>query len=216
MIYLVLVFLALASAAQAGPWPRPPGEQFLSFSVETPIAENAVSQSFVSAFYERGLRHDWTIGIDAGADALGYEKSFVFLRRPVWSGERSKLAFEIGLGRQTTKTGTGPALRPALTWGRSFEAFDRSGWMQLDASIAHLPTLQSSVLKLETTVGLTVSTKVTAMLQATFEAEKTGQAVAKVTPSVAYKIHDNLHVLGGAIFSDDTRAKLKFGVWTKF
>ena len=124
MIRLHICILALiltCSAAWAGPWLRAPRTHFLSIALETPSDPALAAQSYTTLYYEYGLHPDWTLGLDIGADTLGYGKAILFVRRSLWTGTKARLAFEIGLGSQATNTGTDVALRPGISWGRSLQ-----------------------------------------------------------------------------------------------
>ncbi|WP_270727090.1 hypothetical protein [Shimia sp. Alg240-R146] len=216
MKLLVLVILALAPAVQAGPWPRPPGEQFMSVSVEAPRDAGNLSQAFASVYYERGLKRDWTMGFDTGADGLGYRKSYIFLRRPVWKGRSSRVALSLGFGQQSTVKGVGYAVRPELSWGRDLTLLRRSGWLTIDTSAAHVLALQATVIKTEATLGLSWSPKTKTFVQVT-AVKETGRAVrTMLTPTMAFQIRENMHLVGAAVLSPDQRTKLKLGLWVTF
>lgn len=216
MVFQVLVILALAPAAYAGPWPRPPGEHFISITAEAPTSAQSFSEIYGATYFERGLKGDWTLGLDAGTDGLGYQKTYLFLRRPVWTGRTARLAFELGAGQQTAANGLGYALRPALTWGRGVSVFDRSGWLTIDGSAAYLPKLQTTIYKSEVTFGVSLNARTKTMLQATVEQEKGRRARATVTPSAAYLIRPDMHLLGGVVLSGDQASKIKLGLWMTF
>ncbi|KPA21121.1 hypothetical protein shim_25860 [Shimia sp. SK013] len=216
MIMLVLVFLALAPAAHSGPWPRPPGEQFMSVSLEAPHNADSLAQAFASVYYERGLKRDWTMGFDTGANGLGYSKAYIFLRRPVWQGRSARVALALGVGQQSTAAGVGYALRPELSWGRNLTMLQRSGWLTIDTSAAYVISTQTTVIKSETTIGLSLTPKAITFLQATAEKE-TGQPLrTMLTPSLAFQIRSNMHLVGAAVLSPDQRTKLKLGLWMTF
>ncbi|MCP4820685.1 MAG: hypothetical protein GY883_15955 [Shimia sp.] len=213
---LMFVVLMLATPATAGPWPRGEGEQFLSISIETPTTAKTASQAFASAYYERGLPQQWTIGLDNGQDGLGYRKSYLFLRRPILAGRSAMVAAELGVGHQTTSVGSGFAVRPALSWGRGLRMLGRDGWLSIDSTYAYLPRRQTAVFKTEITFGLSLDNRTKTILQAAYEKERSRPSSITITPSMTYKVTSRAHLLAGAILSADDDPKLKLGLWVAF
>ncbi|TCK99316.1 hypothetical protein BXY66_3818 [Shimia isoporae] len=216
MLYSLMVFLALAPVLRAGPWPRAPGEQFTSITVEAPTSATAVNQVYGALYFERGLPREWTLGLDSGADGLGYQKSYAFLRRPFFSGRSSRAAIELGVGYQSSARGHGFAIRPALTWGRGLEVVNKPGWLTLDGSAAHIPFLETTIFKIEATAGLSWTDAFKTFLQATYEQETGRPAFSSITPSAAVQVSDSFHLIGGVILSKEQKTKVKFGVWMSF
>lgn len=208
MSVLVLVVLALASAAHAGPWQRAPGEHFASLSYET--------STYASSYLERGLRDGWTVGLDAGGNDTGYRKTYLFLRRSYHQSSQSPFALELGLGRQSTHSGTAFALRPAVHWGRNITLFHAPGWFTTSASAAHIPSRQTTVFKSETTLGLSTTPRVLSMIQVTLEQETGQPLTTKFTPSVGVRLNDRLTLVGATVFENEQPASFKLSLWMTF
>ncbi|SFM56878.1 hypothetical protein [Shimia aestuarii] len=209
------LFLA-ADAALAGPWPRAPGTHFLSLALESPSDPQLAEQSYTSLYYEYGARNDWTLGLDIGADTLGYGKAIAFARRSIWRGDRARVAVEFGLGSQAAFQGTDVALRPGISWGRNVTLLGRHGWMSADATLTYLPRLRRAIGKLETTLGVTLGADSKILIQFTAEQETGKPATFTMTPTHAQAIGKSSFLTTSVILSPDRPARFKFGIWLQF
>ncbi|MDR5651026.1 hypothetical protein [Ruixingdingia sedimenti] len=117
----IILWLASAAAAAAGPWPRERGEVFLAFAVE--------GDGAMSSYGEYGLGGGWTFGLDLALAGRGGGpgKRVAILRRSFTAGG-VQIAAEAGFGLDAR--GQGYA-RPGIAIGRGF-AGPVPGWMALD------------------------------------------------------------------------------------
>lgn len=142
-ISLALIALMLiAPPAQAGPWPRPPGEGFLALSHET------AGDGGWSAYYgEYGLSRRFTLGIDGGRDTDGGQTAILFLQRAFGDPSgRHRLSASLGLGITETGAGSHPLGQLGLNYGRGFSTGAANGWFAAEAKLRLLPVQGDPVL----------------------------------------------------------------------
>ena len=139
MTRVLLILLALTTAASAGPWPRAEGEGFLSFSLDIDAEE--LDDNFVSFYLEYGLGRGRTLVIDRQESGDQIGKTFALLRFPLGKPDRQlKLAYDVGLGAVDDHV----AFRTGFSIGRGWAIGDEahqgpfkwagrwSGWWSID------------------------------------------------------------------------------------
>ena len=127
---LAILMLLMTTPALAGPWPRAPGAQFLSLSAEGNHGPGR-AEAYGSLYYEYGLLPRLTLGVDAGMDSWGQSGTLVFARVPIVNTPSGHwVAGELGVGAYANPTGSEPALRPGLSWGRHLDIW-QGGWVSV-------------------------------------------------------------------------------------
>lgn len=145
MLRLIITFLLLASAAQAGPWPRGKGNQYLSFSATYDLKTNAPWQSI---YYEWGIQERTTLIINQG---MSFDGSFQFMAaisRDVFPKKRIRLAWAIGFGVVDGQ----PTGSLGLSIGRDFQLAGLNGWIASEFVV--LANQQKIIGKPEFTIGI--------------------------------------------------------------
>jgi hypothetical protein len=223
MLRAVTLFLLLPLAAQAGPWLKQPGEQFLSTSVsyQMPPAGGDVSVN-TSLYYERGIKKRLTLGFDYSLTPNVEETGIAFARIPLSKNEGpARSALEMGLGWYATLISAEPVAKATYTWGRGFQRKNNSGWMTVDASLTSRIRSKALLGKLEGTIGLTVSPKTKWMLQLSLERQNQMDELGiTITPSFARKLWKNNYIQIGLLAqtygSNNQSLGLKFALWQSF
>lgn len=229
----VLVVLALLPVpAAAGAWPREDGRTFLSFGIEQ---GDSADGPFVSLYGERGLPRRWTAVLDAGMRPDGGDATAALtLRLPLDDGsgrDRFALSFGGGVavedGRMLADVpGLGqarPFARAGAHWGRGLDTPWGPGWAGVDAlADLSIPVVEgddtASAWKLDATVGLSPTDRLTTILQVQTGRPFAGDAYVRLQATVVRRLGDRLNVEAGTVIGlsgDDTRAA-KLGVWIEF
>ncbi|WP_139280679.1 hypothetical protein [Shimia gijangensis] len=185
-------------------------------SIETAF-EGGQTNPYSSVYYEMGLSERWTVGLDAGTDMLGYSSALLFARTSVWQRQGGgRVAAEIALGGVLGSTsGQSFALRPGLSWGRGIGLY-QGGWVAVDATYGYKPSDNTSLAKVETTLGLNHGQRIKLMLQATVE-KPSGQGTSvSVTPGLAYRFGDEFHLITGVVAYKNRSTALKIGLWREY
>lgn len=216
MFRLASIILFLASQAAAGAWPRPEGETYLSFSVESEF-ENGISDgstAYATLYAERGLAHDLTLGLDAGGDEGDMSKAIGFLRWPVGAtGGAAVWSMEFGLGLADGDF----ALRPGLSHGRALTLGAMPGWLSIDSRLLISGGMQG-VLETDVTLGLTPARRQMLILQLQTGAASERDAYAKFAPSYVLGLSPGRHLeLGLAVGIENAPdLSIKLGLWHSF
>lgn len=201
---------------EAGPWPRPEGEMFLSISGEFDVRKDISDDEkfFASLFFERGLKNNLTFGLDAGSRPFGDPEVIAFLRYPISpTDQNARFSAEMGVG---FFDGEG-AVRPGFSWGRGVTVRNIGGWLSLDTT-ALVNTERDGRLESDFTFGIRPGEKSLAILQLQTGIPFDGDAFAKVAPSYVYELKPGrlleLGVVAGFIESD--QLSIKLGIWREF
>ncbi|WP_299555460.1 hypothetical protein [uncultured Tateyamaria sp.] len=214
-LVLTLLLLALAPGAQGGAWLQEHKKGFLSYSgvyEETGRLDGTL-------YAEYGFRPKLTLGVKVDVDMtqgrLGEGTAFVFMRKPIPTGEREyKLAYDIGIG-STFGLVMEPLLRTGLSYGRGIKLWDRHGWMAVDGAVEWAIDQGPDTLKLDSTLGLALNDRFKVMMQV-FVTSADGDASATLAPSVIWqpKPDGASFVLG--LEGEDGILALKLGMWRSF
>lgn len=212
---LVILLLLMTTPVLAGPWPRAPGAQFMSMSVE---GNHGIDRApaYGSLYYEYGLWPRLTLGVDAGMDSWGQSGTLIFARMPIVNTASGHwVTGELGVGAFGNLAGSEPALRPGLSWGRHLDIW-QGGWVSLEAKYTRLLVSDQEWAKLEATMGLNHGTRVKYLLQVTAESFSGLDPMATVTPALAFRVGKSFHLVGGIIARSDGSAALKLGLWADY
>ncbi|MEQ9259957.1 MAG: hypothetical protein RIG84_12765 [Roseovarius sp.] len=213
IILALILALPLPQGAQAGAWVREKGEGFLSFSLDIDAEDGA--DPFFGVYGEYGIGRGRTLGLELRDDGTGDGKAFVFLRLPV-SGEDRKLkfAYELGIGVNQGEA----ALRPGFSLGHGLDLGRSKGWVNLDARALLYEDYDDALFEGELTFGWKPSDKLKLMLQLQAGAPQSGDAYAKIAPSIAIRQGKSRHITFGvtAGIVEVEGGELNLGLWQKF
>ncbi|TGN57100.1 hypothetical protein E4L95_13525, partial [Paracoccus liaowanqingii] len=121
----VLLLCLTPLAAAAGPWPREPGQTFLSLSVERDVEGNR----YASLYGEYGLAAT-TLGLEVGRSGQGDLSAVVWAQRSLDDGQGPhRVSLSTGAGVVRRQDRTLPVAQGTLAWGRGFEGPAGGGWM---------------------------------------------------------------------------------------
>jgi len=217
---LLTICCCMAQLAHAGAWLREQGTGFVSFSYGALKSD----QSSTSIFVEYGLSDTTTIGVDINAFIAQSEVrnafGIAFLRRSLGPTDRtSKWSYEVGVGAFWEDEQILPAAKSAVSWGRGIQFRERSGWMNVDASLTLEPTLMNHIAKLDATAGLNFSPATTGILELNFSQQQDSDLFGAVEPSVLIKPKRSAFQvkLGAQIpLTQDDDTTVKLGLWRNF
>lgn len=204
-----LILALAATQADAGAWPRPRGETFVSVATRqttggrTLIAAVQDIRSYNSVYLEYGLTDRLTVGLEAG-QGRGQDQAvnagLVFARLPVWSAGEHKVAVDFGLGLMDDGVdGTQTRVRPGLSWGRGLQTRWGGGWLGMEASWEYRMPSGDSATKADFTAGLKPTDNWMAILQVQTGLYPGADPIARLAPSAVRKIGARTHVQAGAL-----------------
>ena len=223
MTRLLLPFLLIltANAAFAGAWLREKGAGFSATTASITLARDFSEETFL----EYGVRDDLTLGLELGflhfANGLQAGSASLFLRRPIGTKEaEAKLAYELGLGVGWRGELVEPLIKAGLSWGRGYSLGRISGWASVDASITWTVYTNEPLVKLDSTLGMNFTDRISGMVQA-FHARSLGVAATSIAPSVIIqpmRNQKNLRIRIGAEtqVGNSMNTALKLGLWREF
>jgi hypothetical protein len=214
LVLLLVVLPWLATAAMGGAWPRAKGEGFLATSatVEERDEFGLYRQSF-SLYAEYGATERLTFGVDLGGDAQRMTKAIVFLRWPLRDSVRkTRLAAEFGLGQVEEEN----ALRPGLSIGRGITIGKHHGWLNADTRV--ILWQGGAAFEADFTAGLSLGTRVKAIMQLQAGLPDQGQDYLRLAPSLVYEMRPGAHLELGLTepLSGGGARGFKLGLWRKF
>tara|TARA_R110002049_G_scaffold44333_3_gene129815 strand:+ start:49289 stop:49921 length:633 start_codon:yes stop_codon:yes gene_type:complete len=174
----------LATDASAGAWLRETGSSFTA----TSFSGSYFLDTSQSTYIEFGLRDNLTLGADINFynSRLGQQSGHatLFVRMPIGATDSdNRWAYELGIGATWAGEFYYPHVRAGLSWGRSVKWNDHSGWMAVDASVRRDIGIDTTVTKIDSTIGIDFTPVTTGMLQLFVTHDPAG-AKAKLAPSV--------------------------------
>jgi len=220
---------------EAGPWARPEGEAFLSFSITADGDPNMVmtgleDPSFFGSLYgELGLGHRMTLGADLGRGDHS-DQAVVFLRYTLTDpGATWQVAVDGGLGfRDEGSRPDRPLVRLGASVGRGFGGLDaprwwlpiahEGGWATLDACGLYDIHTGEVILQAEATLGVSLSDRLRLMLQLKAEDWPDADFAASIAPSAVWNLTDRTATQLGVRmgFAGDPTLGLQIGLWQSF
>jgi hypothetical protein len=205
------VMLALAPAgAGAGPWPREKGERFLSLG-----ATFSDRRQELAGHGELGLGRGWTLGFNAAADRRGDGRALVLLSRALGRGEgRLRFALEAGAGQYSPRGAAAQfVLRGGVSVGTGWGGA-RAGWARLD--ILAESRAGTLAVKTDATVGMRLSGRLTAILQA--EGDWGAASTLVVAPGVVWRLREriDLHLAGQVAVVGPADTGVRLATWIRF
>ncbi|MEM9318817.1 MAG: hypothetical protein AAGA70_07390 [Pseudomonadota bacterium] len=222
-------FLATAQPVFSGPWARDPGAVFLSYSLNLDSEfEEFDLTPYHSIYGEFGLGRRLTLGADIGGDEAtsqgsGFLRYTLTRNAAVW-----QFAGDIGVGwRAVDGAETAQMLRVGASVGRGFgrDRFDwvpwvdpEGGWFSVDAYTLLDPDGDQTLWQAEATLGIVLSARTGAMVQAKVEEYPDAEMAAFISPSLlVYFGEDTTLRLGGRVSVAGTQeAGLQIGLWREF
>ena len=208
--------------AQAGAWPREKGSMFLSsgYTLSSPIdALGEDLKGYSTAYLERGLGGNLTLGVDAGMDANTDYTAIFFLRRSVGAGNGPNVfAFQGGLGVAGSVGAPDYLLQVGASWGRGMTTRLGGAWAALDTSVQYRFENGEIATKADLTLGLKPADRTKLMLQVQVGDYSGSAPYLRIVPSVAREFRPGRHIELGAQFGvmGDTRVGVKLGTWLEF
>lgn len=205
------VAIAIAAApVAAGPWPREPGERFLSFS-----ATVAGPRQELAAYGETGLGRGWTLGLDTALDRDGGGRALLLVSRQL-TGATARLRFsaEAGAGGYRSADGrTQAVLRGGVSAGFGWGGA-RPGWARLD--LLAESRAGDLAFKTDATVGMRVAGRLTAILQV--EGDWADRSSLVLAPGIVWRLRDgvDLHLRAQADVRGQAEPGLRLSTWIRF
>lgn len=217
--YLIILLLCgfVFGPAHAGAWMRKKGSSFTALS----FALDRSHQISRTSYFEYGWSEKLTFGsqISTGPDGAGVPTgdAVVFMRKPMLQGDGPhNFAYELGAGITWVGQTIAPRFQAGLSWGRGIELKKKSGWVAVDATVIR-PGLDSSQIKIDSTIGLNFTKVTSGMMQLYLNYQK--EANLTVSPSVMFSGKKGKFRLQlGAEMNLGSRgdSTLKMGFWQEF
>lgn len=217
-IWIILV-LAMACSANAGPWLRPEGEGFMSADSFGSIGRDQGDLTMYSGiFLEYGLTNATTIGLSGGLDHLQNGNATVYFRKALpRPNSRWKMSYEIGLGGEYSPLRRTPHLRLGLSAGQGSLFKDASGWAHIDTWL----TIRSDAAptwKVEATLGKRGAKDWLYLLQVFSTQSSDTDWQFEIAPAIAVPLARKRHLQLGISASTQDRGRfgLKVSLWRAF
>ena len=217
-----LIFILIASAVGAGPWPREAGAVFLAtggtyrFDLATGLLTGEAT-----VYAEYGLTRRITLGFDGMQSDAGAVQALVFARVPLGREDRRlKLALGVGLGgaRAGAVAGWGGLARVGVAVGRDHR-LGRGGWWTVGAAVEADQANPLPLARIDATFGLGLAPRLQGLVQVEASARDDRDAQVAVIPGVIWRLgpHTRLHLGVEARASRMTRqAGLRASLWRDF
>ncbi|ARE40267.1 hypothetical protein RGUI_2126 [Rhodovulum sp. P5] len=224
--------LAGTTTADAGAWLREDGTGVVYLSYEAMEDRDYGSTwGYSTLFGEYGLSPHLTVGIDAGrGDGPDDWKAKVFLRRgQELERLNGRYALQLGIGISGAPGGLRETLlRPAISWGNSFETGLGWAWVNVDAAGEYRLTQGTAAAtagygveatyKLDMALGLTTGARTQIMAELRSEFPPGEGRTLRAVPSVSRRVSGRVWLqLGGIVGLDgDDTAGLLVGSRIEF
>jgi len=216
-VFVAICLAAVAFRADAGAWPQPKGEAFLSFSAEFPTTQgNSADRSL---WLEYGLTPRVTVGFDGFFSGSGGDSTaLAFVRLPIGQpAGATRLAVSFALGQESGSLESGRAQgRIGWHWGRGLD----KGWLALDASATLTAGGTAPGLKADFTWGMRSRDRLMLIWQLQTGGGMGGAEFVKFAPTAAWamgekkRVQINLGLIVG--LSGDSSRKVSLGLWQRF
>lgn len=217
---LILVCVMLPCAVQAGAWPRAQGTAFVSIGGAQLSPKTGAEQQETTLYAELGLKNRYTLGISGSANMDSSGEGHLFLRFPPFERPNGALfAVELGYGAKTTDAVTFHQFaKLGLSWSKGVSLARKSGWLSIDGALLLDTDESDNRLKLDATLGVTITDRFTLIGQAFAEATQFGESLT-LAPSLVFRPKEGatsyqlgFETKGG----QETRTAFRFNVWTEF
>lgn len=228
-----ILWLLLAAASHAGPWPREEGRSFVSLSGERDDAGN----SYAGIYMEHGLARRRTLGLEASRTTVGETSAMLWYQKSLDRGEGpNRLSYSMGVGAIRRKGELLPLGQIALMWGRGFSGLWDGGWLAAEArvkvagkteettirqglnSIQYAYLTPEVVTKLDLTLGLRPTPVWAVVNQLRLEARKDEDFSAKLASSVVYDLAGPMRLEIGLVapLTGPSEPAVRIGTWLEF
>lgn len=219
ILTLITFWLAvLSSAATAGGWLREEGTGFLSLSGVASDSGNLDG----AAYLEYGLRPDLTVGaqIDAempsGLPQKGIARIFVRRSLPLTDPDGPhRLAYEISLGAKNDLLRVDAFAALGLGYGRGLTFAGHPGWLAVDLRGDLSARRAARELKVDATIGLSLTDRSSAMVQVFFS-RLDGASATTLAPAFIFSPRRGKTRWLIGLESTGGDVGVKFGLWRDF
>ena len=223
-LFAGLFFALLApGTAMAGAWARGDGNVFLSATQTRTVWPGfADGSADMTSFYgEYGLGDRLTLGAKYDRRVDGYGSAQGFARwhlRP--ADARFQGAVEIGAGRLLAPDApSDPVISLATLAGAGFRLRDRNGWAEVELRQTSRLSDGTGWRNLDLTVGLTVTGKISGMVQARFHDDASAGVDALIVPTLLVKGPFGVTTRAGILVEPARRPEslaIEAGAWVEF
>ena len=203
-VLLAAVIALTATQAQPAAWPRGAGHVFVSLKYDSRWDRERLAlrdyarESRISAYAEFGVSERLTFGGEiarSGPEIAPITEMRGFVRYAFLQAGSHVASAEIGAGRRGNEWEYEVRyLRPGLAWGRGFDTRWGSGWAEVEAASEIYDSGDDPAFKLDATVGLNLTDRYAAILQARSGDYPGGDAYVQLAPSVAVRLTENLRL----------------------
>lgn len=216
---LAAALILLATNAEAGAWPRAPGDWFVSVGTNYALSENARRPVYYdpTLYIEHGLRPGTTLGFDAySADGGDEMSALLFWRQSLTAADATApLAVTFALGYREREGFVSEDLtRVGLSWGRG----TGWGWLAVDVAGTYSARTERFDTKFDSTIGYVMTDRWTGVAQLQTGIGTEGTAYAKIAPATIFELRDGIRVELGAVQSltGDFGQALRANLWFDF
>ncbi|MBA4491258.1 hypothetical protein H1S04_10850 [Paracoccus sp. S1E-3] len=136
--FCLLLLVAGAGAAGAGPWPREKGTAFLSFSEEGDREGN----SYAGLYGEYGMNARDTLGFEIGRSSADETSAMIWWQRALDRGAGpDRITISTGMGVLQRDDELVPLAQIGVSWGRGWDSLPLlrgirgGGWLAVDARL---------------------------------------------------------------------------------
>lgn len=222
------VLILAGTQAHGGAWPRGEGNGFVSLKYSGRWQREAVAvldftrEDSVQAYGEWGVGPRFTLGAEytrGGPEVAPVTETRGFVRYTFLQRGPHVASAELGFGRRSNEFEYEAAyLRPGLAWGRGFESRFGPGWMELDAQAEFYDAGDAPALKLDSTIGLNLGDRLSAILQARAADYPGIDPYLRLAPSAVVRLTPWLRVqaeIEAGVYNDDGMAGV-VALWVDF
>lgn len=219
-LFATLLCYAITTSAQAGPWMRDVGTQFLATSGTTAITKDTGQfQQGFDLYFESGLRENLTYGAEISSLTDSDTRVLGFVQKPLGQPDATvKFTYQLGVGAKQSDGIWSPILRGGIHMGKGFTHKWGSGWMTVAASLEADTGRDVTLAKIDTTFGLTPHPRLKTMFNVRIDKATGGDTGIALAPAIAWKFKGSQHFLVEleARQAATTRFGLKVGLWKDF
>lgn len=225
---LILATLAVGSPAFGGAWPRGEGSAFVSLKYTGRYDRAAVAlrdftrKDLFQAYAEVGVAPLLTFGGEitrAGPEVAPITGFRGFLRYTFLRRGAHVVSAEMGGGRRANAFGYEVNfLRPGLAWGRGYENWLGSGWIEIDAQAEFYVTGDDPAVKVDATFGLNLTDRFAVILQGRVGDYPGIDPYLRAAPSVVARLTSRIRVqaeLEAGLYND-TGVSGAVALWVDF
>lgn len=211
-IILLLVAVAAALPAAAGPWPRERGEGFVSFSA---------SRDRHEVYGEAGLGRGWTasakLAFSHRPQADRAEEALVHLWRQVRQGDGGS-SLSLGIGAGVRSIAPGRAAQPvgalSVAWGRGFGG-PMAPWVTAEATVEG--GRPGRAAKIDLTLGVKPGERWLAMAQVQHWHPASGPSRSRLELTGGLRVGELTFLAQPSVgLGGQGDRRLRFSLWSRF